>query len=344
MTKDGLREAFIKRLGLNINQMEIVNGDLSHRRYFRIRDNEKSVILMEDDPQSKSFGSFISMTNFLRSQDFSAPEIHEVDLDNGFILMEDFGVERIGDLLSSNKSLPDEIDEEKIYRRAVDVLARIHKLEPELTLQELSDEQYIAESMKFVVYYAEIINGDKLPVRLTDEFQEIMKYLLNRAKNLKSVMTLRDYHVENLFWFFDRSGIQKIGLIDYQDAMISSPTYDLVSILEDARRDVSVELGSKMISHYLKSFPEFDRKDFMMAYHIFGAQRNLKIIGQFSHYAETKKQSRLLQLLPRVIGYLKNDLKHPILLPLKEWIEKAVPQKGVVSALTYGSGKTKIIV
>jgi aminoglycoside/choline kinase family phosphotransferase len=258
--------------------------------------------------------------------------------------MEDFGVKRIGELLAEKESLPDEVDEEKIYKRAADVLVRLHSATPHPSLAELDINKYIADAEKFITYYVEVLNGETLSESLKQEFKEILEYLLKMAQLFNSVAVLRDYHVENLFWLFERSGLQKIGIIDYQDAILGSPVYDLVSILQDARRLVSAELESKIVSHYLKCRPEIERRDFLTAYYIYGAQRNLKIIGQFAHFAGKNKQTHLLHLLPRVIGYLKNDIKHPVLLPLNEWLEKALPQKGVVSALTYGAGNTKIIV
>ena len=344
MSREFLRNKFIARSGFNNSQLEKIQDDLSTRNYFRIRHDLGSNIVMDCPPDTNNFHSFIDISKYLFTHGFSVPEIYDIDLQDGFILMEDFGHHRISDILSDDFKLPDELDEEKIYKRTIDVLVKLHSIKPMENLQNISDDEYILESTKFIEYYADIVNGEPLPEKLKEEFQEILKNLLNISKIYTPVMMLKDYHVENLFWLPDRAGLQKIGLIDYQDAKIASPAYDIVSILEDARRDVSPELTSKMISHYLKSFPNYDRKDFMTAFHILGAQRNLKIIGQFACKASKDKHSYLLQLLPRVIGYLKNDLKHPILLFLKEWLEKAVPQRGVVSALTYGSGNTRIIV
>jgi len=344
MTNNLVRDEFLKKAGIDPSKLQQIKGDLSSRKFYRIANEERPQILMESNPHESSFHSFLVLTEFLAKHDFSVPEIYLSDSENGFILMEDFGIRRIGDMLSSNQVLPDEVDEEKIYKRSIDVLVRLQGIESPSNLVELDEDKYVSDSMKFITYYVDILNGTPMPESLRQEFDEIMRYLLAKAKIFKSVTMLRDYHVENLFWLFERNGIQKVGLIDYQDAALGSPVYDVVSILQDARRNISAELESKMISHYLKSFPAVERKDFLMAYCIFGVQRNLKIIGQFSYYAEKNKLTYLLQLLPRVIGYMKNDLNHPILLPLKKWLEKALPQKGVVSALTYGSGNTKIIV
>lgn len=338
------RNEFLKSLDLEPANLQKLQGDLSNRTFYRIVGKDSSFILMESDPQNPSFKSFFTVTDFLASHDFSVPTIFGAD-ETGLVLMEDFGVKRIGDLLAEKDTLPDEVDEEKIYKRAADVLVRLHGLKPPIgSLAELERSKYISDAGKFITYYAEVLNGEELSASLKQEFNEIMEYLLKKAQLFPPVAVLRDYHAENLFWMFERSGLQKIGIIDYQDAIFGSPVYDLVSILQDGRRAVSTELETKIVSHYLKSRPEIDRRDFLTAYYIYGAQRNLKIIGQFSYYAEKNKQTHLLHLLPRVIAHLKNDMKHPVLLPLSEWFEKVLPQKGVVSALTYGAGNTKIIV
>jgi aminoglycoside/choline kinase family phosphotransferase len=344
MNKDQKRNEFILRLGFDSSAIEAVRGDLSNKQFFRIKDSNRSYILMQVDPAEEVYDSFLQLTGFLLQNGFSVPGIHGSD-PSGFILMDDFGIKKISDLLASKETLPDEVDEEKIYKRAADVLLKLHHIEPLNSLQELTAEKYLSDSRKFITYYAEVLNGETLSESLKQEFDEIVLHLLSKAQELfPPVITLRDYHADNLFWLFERSGIGKLGMIDYQDAILGSPAYDLVSILQDARRDVSSDLESKIVTHYLKNRPEIERRDFLTAYYIYGAQRNLKIIGQFAYYAEQMGQTHLLHLLPRVIGHLRNDLKHPVLLPLNEWLEKAIPHKGVISALTYGSGRTKIIV
>jgi N-acetylmuramate 1-kinase len=138
-------------------------------------------------------------------------------------------------------------------------------------------------------------------------------------------VVLRDFHVDNLMFLENRSGIKKVGLLDFQDAVVGSAAYDIVSLLEDARRDVSPQLADHLISRYLKSFPKIHRKDFQAAYSIFGIQRNLKIIGFCAAQAAKHKNPYYLSLLPRVWRYINQDLKHPLLLPMKNWLIKVLP-------------------
>ena len=344
MSREVLRNQFIKKNGFLSDQLTAIPGDLSSRLYFNVNDGNKNYVVMDCPPDTNHFCEYISIAKFLAEQEFSVPEIHDIDLENGFILMEDLGDYKIGKALNNNIKLPDEANEEKIYKRMIDVLVKLHNITPLSALENMEDEAYILESRKFIEWYVEILIGEELKEKSKEEFTEIMKYLLKIAKIYSPVMMLRDYHVDNLFWLPERVGHRKIGIIDFQDAKIASPAYDIVSLLEDARRDVSPELASKMISHYLKSFPQYERKDFLTAYHILGAQRNLKIIGLFSYKATKEKQTYLLKSLPRVIAHLKNDLRHPLLMPLKEWFDKTLPQKTIISAMTYGSGNTKLLV
>jgi aminoglycoside/choline kinase family phosphotransferase len=114
------------------------------------------------------------------------------------------------------------------------------------------------------------------------------------------------------------------GLIDYQDALAGHPAYDLVSILQDARRDVSPELESKMLDHYASLTGVGD--EFRSHYALLGAQRNAKIIGIFTRLWKRDGKARYLDFLPRMWGLLERDLEHPELAPLKAWFDKHIPK------------------
>jgi aminoglycoside/choline kinase family phosphotransferase len=130
-----------------------------------------------------------------------------------------------------------------------------------------------------------------------------------------------DYHADNLLWLPGREGHAKIGLLDFQDARLGPPAYDLVSLLEDARRDVPPDLADAMTVRYLAARPELDGQAFRAAYAVLGAQRNAKILGLFSRLARRDGKPAYLALLPRVAGHLKRDLEHPLLAPLRAWCD-----------------------
>jgi aminoglycoside/choline kinase family phosphotransferase len=145
------------------------------------------------------------------------------------------------------------------------------------------------------------------------------------ARAVPSTLVLRDYHVDNLMLLEGRSGIAAVGLLDFQDAVIGPVTYDLVSLLEDARRDVPEELAAAMLAHYLASFPALDRDAFAASYAVLGAQRNCKIVGIFTRLCVRDGKPIYLQHIPRVWRLIARDLRHPALAPMASWLNRHIP-------------------
>ena len=139
---------------------------------------------------------------------------------------------------------------------------------------------------------------------------------------------LRDYHVDNLMLLPDRSGVQGCGLLDFQDAVCGPPSYDLVSLLEDARRDVPAELRWRMTDRYLAAFPALDRAAFLKSAAILAAQRNCKILGIFTRLWKRDGKPHYLFHIPRLWRLLEQDLRHPALAPLARWLDHHLPPLG----------------
>jgi aminoglycoside/choline kinase family phosphotransferase len=133
---------------------------------------------------------------------------------------------------------------------------------------------------------------------------------------------LRDYHVDNLIWLDDRVGIKKVGLLDFQDAVMGSYAYDVVSLLEDARRTVTATVVDEMINYYLDRMKTLERRKFISDYKILGVQRACKIIGIFARKSVRDNDTRYLKHLPRVWGYIRQNIQHPMLMPVKLWFDK----------------------
>lgn len=321
---------FLKKCKVDDYEVEKLKADASHRRYRRLKKGEKSFIVMDAPPEKESTKEFIQMSQFLIASGFSAPEVIEHDQENGFLLLEDFGCYQVSTILA--QKMFEDASEMEVYTKAMDVLIKLHKMQAPSFLANYDDQSMIKETTLFIEWYVSVINDAKLPRVMNEEYQKIVNYSLKLTKIFPKTTVLRDYHADNLMWLPERFGQQKIGLLDFQDAVLGSPIYDIVSLLEDARRDVSEEVVNAMISKYLKAFPQYNYKDFMTCYSILGAQRNLKIIGIFSRQSSKNKNPYYLSLLPRVWGHLNRDLKHPLLLPLKNWIEKALPNQ-IPSAL-----------
>lgn len=329
MVREGLKVDFLRSNNLDKLQRLELKKDASHRKYERIlKENGQSLILMDAPPQKEKVEPFIYMANFLIENNLSAPKVISSDIKNGFLLLEDFGDDKFTTILSGKSTLSGKVEETAMYEMAVDNLIKLHKIPHEnLNIAQYDEAMMARESMRFINHYLEVLNGGKIDKSIQEEYNIILKHLLSIAKNLPKVIVLRDYHADNLMWLDDRPDINKVGLLDFQDAAIGSPVYDLVSLLEDARRDVSPELAEKMINRYLQSFPKLLRKSFAASYAIHGAQRNLKIIGVFARLSSVNKNPYYLTMLPRVWRHVSNDLKHPLLLPLKNWLNKVAPQQ-----------------
>jgi aminoglycoside/choline kinase family phosphotransferase len=324
--REFLKEHFLAHYNYRNCKREKLEVDASFRTYERLYiDSNQTKILMDCPPGKENLELFIKASNWLRSQGFSAPEIFEHDLRLGIGIVEDFGVNKFSTILTGRSPLSQDLDAEMIYEKAIDVLIKLSSIvSQEAVFPYYDDEIYIREALKFTKWYVRTVNGEELKSKQIEDYRIIWKHLLPYTRFIPESVVLRDYHVENLLWLEDRMGIRKVGLIDFQDALIGSPAYDLVSLLEDARIDVPQDITNKMIAKYLAARPEISRKDFLAAYAILGVQRNLKIIGVFAKKMVRYKNNNYLKYLPRVWRNLEEGLRHPLLAPMKNWLDKII--------------------
>ncbi|MCT4635228.1 MAG: phosphotransferase [Rickettsiales bacterium] len=323
-----LKTSFLNEQNFKNLERQKLKNDASFRSYERLITDRGSFILMDAPPTKEETLPFIRMSEFLRKNDLSAPEVLAQDTKNGFLLLEDFGNESFNNILNGKSVLSEELTEERVYEKAIDALIRLHKLPSiDIDLPRYNDAMLLKESNCFIDWYVSVLNGEASTKEMKEEFNLIVKHLMTISKRFGEVVVHRDYHADNLIWLEDRIAFRKVGMLDFQDAVIGSPIYDLVSLLEDARRDVSPSLADKMIKRYLKAFPTYSRKDFNVAYATLGVQRNLKIIGIFARQAAKYKNPSYLSMLPRIWRYIHHDLKNPQLLPLKQWLTKTVPSQ-----------------
>jgi aminoglycoside/choline kinase family phosphotransferase len=204
------------------------------------------------------------------------------------------------------------------------LLLHIHKNPAPENLLKYDINILIKESNLLTDWYLPNAIGTPLSETLIDEFQNILSKTFSKVPSNNPVLVMRDYHAENLIWLPKRSGINRVGLLDYQDALAGHPAYDLVSLLEDARRDTSSDLQTNMINKYISN-SDLNREEFLMAYNLLGAQRNIKIIGIFSRLSLRDKKSNYINLIPRVWNHLMNNLNHEACSDLKQWVNKNVP-------------------
>lgn len=295
-----------------------LQADASFRSYERIGVGDTSYILMDAPPHQEEVLPFIKVGEFLHQNDFSAPEIIKKDIKNGLLLLEDFGDSHYSRVLS----IQDEnISEAILYRKAIDVLVKLHKTDLVIDLPVYDLQKLLDEACLLTDWYFQAFNGEELAPNFRDEYIEIWTKLLKSLRFPNDCLVLRDYHADNLMWLEDRIGYKKVGLLDFQDAVIGSVVYDMVSLLEDARRDVGDDVVQQMINYYIETTNQ-NRKEFLADYVILGAQRSCKILGVFARKALRDNDPRYLKLLPRVWSYVRFHLNNPLLLPLRNWFDK----------------------
>lgn len=298
--------AFLDSLGWPGATLAPLAGDASFRRYFRVTDGDRRAVLMDAPPPQEDPRPFLGVARWLRARGFGAPEIYGEALDQGLVLLEDFGDERMREAIDAGAA------PEPLYARAVETLVRLHA-EPAGPFPPHDLALLTQGTQTFADWYCATLGI------ATAGLAEAWAQVLPRALPEAPVTVLRDYHAENLMLLPG----DRLGLLDFQDATAGHPAYDLVSLLQDARRDVSPQIEAAMLAHYRQTTGQ--GADFEIAYHVLGAQRNARILGVFTRLWRRDGKPRYPALCPRVWRYLERDLAHPALAPVAEWFARHVP-------------------
>ena len=291
-------------------------GDASFRRYYRLVGNGSSAVLMDAPPPQENIGPFVTVAGLLREIGLSAPEVLAENRDQGFLLLEDFGDDTYTRLLARGA------DEPALYALAVDTLIALQRAAgprgtPELAPYDI--ERLLGEAALLVDWYRPLAG------ELREEYLALWRGVLPDAVVASPTLVLRDYHVDNLMLLPGRSGVRGCGLLDFQDAVTGQPSYDLASLLEDARRDVPASLRQAMTERYLAAFPALDRRGFLRSAAILSAQRSCKILGIFTRLWRRDGKRQYLAHIPRVWRLLEEDLRHPALTPIARWLDRRLP-------------------
>jgi aminoglycoside/choline kinase family phosphotransferase len=298
-------------------------GDASFRRYYRLAAGSRRVVLMDAPPPHEDVGPYVAVAGMLRDLGLSAPEIYAEDREQGFLLIEDFGDKRYTRLLA------EEADEEALYALAIDTLVALHRRVARSAvpdLPEYDEGRLLAEAALLVEWYAPSVLRTPLGPAALAEYAARWREVLALAAPTPPTLVLRDYHADNLMLLPGRSGVRACGLLDFQDAVRGPASYDLVSLLEDARRDVPTGLRDQMIARYLAGFPGIDRAAFTRSAAILAAQRNCKIIGIFTRLWRRDGKPAYLAHIPRVWRLLEDDLRRePALTPIADWLARHLP-------------------
>ena len=297
-------------------------GDASFRRYFRVVNGDRSAVLMDAPPPHEDPRPFIAVAEWLASVGLSAPPILARDLERGLLLLGDFGDWRLREFLDE-----DPRRELGLYELATDVLIHLHLHPPMPGLKPHGLDQWLEELKLFIDWYCPAVGAEVDKQGYLAAWTEVLEPVA--ADGLGPVTVLRDYHAENVMLVDGREGVERFGLLDFQDALAGHPAYDLVSLLQDARVTVPVDLEAELFAIYCAEVaarePAFDREAFAAAYADFGAQRNTRLLGLWLRLLKRDGKPHYVQNIPRTWGYLARNLRATALGDLAAWYERHFP-------------------
>jgi aminoglycoside/choline kinase family phosphotransferase len=321
-----LKAAFLCRMGWGAATLSPLAGDASDRSYDRLNLAQKTAVLMNappgkgDDPRD-----FIRIARHLRQIGLSAPEILAEDLGEGFLLLEDLGDGLLGRCIAADPAL-----ELPLYALATDVLRHLQAHPAPPGVPDLSAADWAEAAMLALDWYRFAATGEKTdPTAMRNTLTRLLKTHADGPR----VLILRDYHAENLLFLPDRPGLAQLGLLDFQLAQMGQPGYDLVSLLQDARRDVPPAVEQAMIARFAPGAPE----SFRQSYAVLGVQRALRILGIFARLCLVGGKPGYLPLIPRVWGHLQRNLAVPGLEEMASLCHELLPEPTPETLTRIGS-------
>jgi len=307
---------FLAAHGWEGAEIKPLAGDASFRRYFRVHLDGAQAVLMDAPPPHEDPRPFVAAAEWLIEAGLTAPAILARDLERGLLLIDDFGDARLRETLDD---APER--EAELYALAVDLLVHLHAQPPMPGLRPHGLEQWLEELMLFPDWYCPAVGLDVD----ADSYRAAWRAVLAPVAEdgLGPVTVLRDYHAENIMLVAGRAGIGHFGLLDFQDAVAGHPAYDLASVLEDARRDVSPAIEREMLERYRSATGQglaFER-----AYWALAAQRNTRILGVFTRLWKRDGKRQYTHFQPRMWGLLERDLAQDGLAPVRAWFDAHLP-------------------
>ena len=316
--------AFLASCGWEGARIEPLAGDASFRRYFRILHGDgRRAVLMDAPPPHEDPRPFVAVAEWLSSIGLAAPDILARDLDQGLLLLADLGSDRL------RERLDEEGDREaELYAIATDVLIHLHQHQPMPGLPVHGLDQWLDELALFTDWYCPALDLDVDAQGYRHAWRQVLAPVA--ADGLGPVTVLRDYHAENVMLIEGRQGVAHFGLLDFQDALSGHPAYDLASVLEDARRDVSPAIEREMLDRYIAATGH--GAAFEAAYWALAAQRNTRILGVFVRLWKRDGKPGYRKFQPRMWGLLERDLAHHALVPVKSWFDANVPPSARAAA------------
>ena len=296
-------------------------GDASLRRYERIIMGRRRAVLMDAAGGREALDPFILIDRYLCARGYSAPQIHGADETTGLMLLEDLGDGLYTDLIDGDG------DTAALFAAATDLLIDLHDETPnDLPIAALDTDRLLGQVEILIDLYLPEITGAPANDDQRQGFLAAWRAVLPLADAIPRGLVLYDYHAPNLLWLPERQGLKRVGLLDFQDAMIGPIAFDVVSLLENPRQDTEQALAEAMIARYLDGRPEIDADDFATAYAVLGAQRVTRNLGNFIRLWRREDKPGYLDHIPRLWRLLDHSLAHPALAPVAAWFDGAIPR------------------
>ena len=354
--RESAKRGFLAKAGLSWAQREPLAGDASTRSYERLHLPEGRTLMLMDAPpsaeskpcgptanpeQRKAAGynalarlsagrvdAFAACAGYLREQGLSAPEIIALDVSMGLAVLEDLGDDLFTRVSGST-------GERELYGAAVEALVRLHSVRPPVLIETEKARwpllSYDAVALKtgadlFVEWAPKLMPMQGVDDAAREAWDALWRPIQMRGEIGATVFTHRDYHAENLVWLPQREGPARVGMLDFQDAVRAHPAWDLLSLLQDARRDVPPELEQACLEQYFAARPEVDRGTFMRDYYALAALNQTRILGIFARLIVRDGKTRYGAFMPRVWRHLERDLATPGLEGLNAWFARYAPQ------------------
>ena len=312
---------FLERAGWGDAARRKLAADASFRRYERLTGPRGRAVLMDAPPPQENVRPFLKVARHLAALGYSAPGILAEDATVGLLLLEDLGDDTFTRLLAKGA------DETELYRLAVDLLIDLHRRVEAavIDLPPYDEERLLFEASLLTDWYMPAIGRPASPAE-RDDYLARWRRAFAGLRGETPTLVLRDYHVDNLMRLSGRTGVAACGLLDFQDALLGPAAYDVVSLLEDARRDIAPPLVKSMLDRYLNAFPDMNRNAFLTSYAVLGAQRSAKIVGIFTRLMVRDGKPQYLGHIPRVWRLLDAGLAHPDLADLRDWFDERLPR------------------
>lgn len=314
-------DAFLSQLGWGDATRTVAAGDASFRSYDRVvRASGESAIVMDAPPEKEDVRPFLNVRAYYEDEGYRVPALYGADVDNGLLLLEDLGSSSFSQVLREHPER-----EMALYQTACMVLAaKVHAGAKGVTIPYYDHAVLRREAALLPEWFLPLVMGKGARCdEASTAFMKAFESVIDDDYVQPDVVVHRDFHADNLFWLAQEHGVKRVAMLDFQDALKGHPAYDVVSLLEDARRDVSPAVVEACLGHFIDA-TGLKKESFLKAYAFFGMQRNAKILGIFTRLCQRDGKPHYLAFVPRVWRLFLHDLEHPSNAPIKAWREQYI--------------------